>query len=165
MESIYIIRALCICMLSSFSHVQLFATLWTVPHQAPLSMGFSRQEYWSAIPSSKESSQLRNWAHISYISCIGRQFLYHQHQLGGPLGYWETHKDLSKCKTRNYKTPRGEHRQNTFRHKSQEDPLWPISHIIGNKSKNKQIDLIKMFLLFNMLSRLVITLFQGASIF
>ena len=32
------------------SHVQLFATLWTVAHQAPLSMGFSRQEYWSGLP-------------------------------------------------------------------------------------------------------------------
>ena len=28
-------------------HVQLFVTLWTVAHQTPLSMGFSRQEYWS----------------------------------------------------------------------------------------------------------------------
>ena len=37
-------------MLSRFSHVQLFATLWTVVHQAPLSMGFSRQEYWSGLP-------------------------------------------------------------------------------------------------------------------
>ena len=34
----------------SFSHVQLFATPWTVAHQAPLSMGFSRQEYWSGLP-------------------------------------------------------------------------------------------------------------------
>ena len=34
-------------MLSHFIHVQLFATLWTVVHQAPLSMGFSRQEQWS----------------------------------------------------------------------------------------------------------------------
>ena len=32
------------CVLSHFNHVQLFATLWTVAHQAPLSMGFSRQE-------------------------------------------------------------------------------------------------------------------------
>ena len=32
-------------MLSCFSHVRLFATLRTVAHQAPLSMGFSRQEY------------------------------------------------------------------------------------------------------------------------
>ena len=35
--------------LSRFSHVQLFAILWTVAHQAPLSMGFSRQEYWSGL--------------------------------------------------------------------------------------------------------------------
>ena len=32
------------------SHIWLFATLWTVAHQAPLSMGFSRQEYWSGLP-------------------------------------------------------------------------------------------------------------------
>ena len=38
------------CMLSCFSHVQLFVTLWTVAHQALLSMGFSRQEYWSKLP-------------------------------------------------------------------------------------------------------------------
>ena len=38
------------CMLSHFSPVWLFATLWTVTHQAPLSMGFSRQEYWSGLP-------------------------------------------------------------------------------------------------------------------
>ena len=33
-------------MLSRFSLVQLFVTPWTITHQAPLSMGFSRQEYW-----------------------------------------------------------------------------------------------------------------------
>ena len=32
------------------SHVWLFTTLWTIDHQAPLSMGFSRQEYWSGLP-------------------------------------------------------------------------------------------------------------------
>ena len=37
-------------MLSHFSHVQLFATPWTIASQAPLSMGFSRQEYWSGLP-------------------------------------------------------------------------------------------------------------------
>ena len=36
--------------LSWFSHVQLFATLWTVAHQAPLSMELFRQQYWSAKP-------------------------------------------------------------------------------------------------------------------
>ena len=34
----------------SLSHVQLFATPWTVAPQAPPSMGFSRQEYWSGLP-------------------------------------------------------------------------------------------------------------------
>ena len=39
-----------VCLLSHSSCVQLFATPWTVARQAPLSMGFSRQEYWSGLP-------------------------------------------------------------------------------------------------------------------
>ena len=38
------------CMLSRFSRVRPFATLWTINHQDPLSVGFSRQEYWSGWP-------------------------------------------------------------------------------------------------------------------
>ena len=38
------------CMLSHFSCVQLFATPWNAAHQAPLFMGFSRQNYWSGLP-------------------------------------------------------------------------------------------------------------------
>ena len=34
----------------SLNRVQLFATSWTVAHQAPLSIGFSRQAYWSGVP-------------------------------------------------------------------------------------------------------------------
>ena len=34
----------------SLSHIWLLATPWTAAHQAPLSMGFSRQEYWSGVP-------------------------------------------------------------------------------------------------------------------
>ena len=37
-------------MLSRFNCALLFAILWTVDHKAPLSMGFSRQEYWSGLP-------------------------------------------------------------------------------------------------------------------
>ena len=37
-------------MCCQFSHVRLFATLWTAAHQAPLSMGFSGQESWSRLP-------------------------------------------------------------------------------------------------------------------
>ena len=36
--------------LSSYTHVQLFVPRWTIAHQAPLSMGFSRQEYWCGLP-------------------------------------------------------------------------------------------------------------------
>ena len=36
-------------LLSRFSHVQLCVTLQTAAHQAPLSLGFSRQEYWSGV--------------------------------------------------------------------------------------------------------------------
>ena len=36
-------------MLSHFGCVQLFATTWMLAHQAPLTMGFSRQEYWSGL--------------------------------------------------------------------------------------------------------------------
>ena len=39
----------CLHVLSHFSHVQLFMTLWTLALQAPLSMGFSGQEYWSGL--------------------------------------------------------------------------------------------------------------------
>ena len=42
--------ALCACVLSHFCRVRLFVTPWTVARQAPLSMGFSRQEHWSGLP-------------------------------------------------------------------------------------------------------------------
>ena len=38
------------CMVNCFSPVWLFVTLWTIARQAPLSMGFSKQEYWSGLP-------------------------------------------------------------------------------------------------------------------
>ena len=47
------------CMLSHFSHVRLFGTLWTVARQDPLSTGFSRQEYWSGLPCSPPGVKVR----------------------------------------------------------------------------------------------------------
>ena len=70
-------------MLSCFSHVWLFATPWTVACQAPLSMGFSRQEYWSGL-SCPSPGDLRDPGikSVSHISCIGRQVRYHKcHQI------------------------------------------------------------------------------------
>ena len=43
-------RIVRVCMLSHFSGVQIFVTPWTIACQAPLSMGFSRQEYWNGLP-------------------------------------------------------------------------------------------------------------------
>ena len=40
----------CVHVLSRFSHVHLFATLWAAARQGPQSMGFSRQEHWSGLP-------------------------------------------------------------------------------------------------------------------
>ena len=62
------------------SHVELFATLWTSLRQAPLSMGFPRQEYWSGLPLPNPGGS--SWPRdqtfcISWVSCLGRQILYH----------------------------------------------------------------------------------------
>ena len=72
------------CVLSHFSHVWFFVTPWIIVCQAPLSMEFSREEYWSGLPFPPpgESSQLRGWTHISYVFCTGGWVCYHQHHLG-----------------------------------------------------------------------------------
>ena len=49
-ELLILTELLQVRVLSHLSHVRLFATPWTVAHQAPLSMGFPRQEYWSGLP-------------------------------------------------------------------------------------------------------------------
>ena len=53
--------------ISQLSCVRLFETLWVIACQVPLSIEFSRQEYWVAIPFSRESSQL-------WVSCIVGRF-------------------------------------------------------------------------------------------
>ena len=60
-------------LLSRFSHVQRYATLRAVARQVPLSVWFSRQEYWSGLPcpSSRGSSQARDW---TQVSCIAGRF-------------------------------------------------------------------------------------------
>ena len=56
--------------------VQLFATLWTAAYQAPLSMGFSTQEYWDKLPLPPPGfSWPRHGTNVSYVSCTGRWIL------------------------------------------------------------------------------------------
>ena len=59
-------------LLCSLLCIWLFVTPWIVAHQAPPSMGFSRQEYWSgfAISFSRGSSQPRDRTCVSYVCCI-----------------------------------------------------------------------------------------------
>ena len=63
----------------SLSRIQLLATPWTAAHQAPPSMGFSRQEYWSGVPLpspkgsvffTKVESTLTNHHHLKWIICV-----------------------------------------------------------------------------------------------
>ena len=69
MNTVYLVRQrLCVCML----------TPWTVAHQAPLSMGFLKQEYWSWLPFPPLGDLLDpDIKPVSCVSCIGRWILYH----------------------------------------------------------------------------------------
>ena len=63
------------CVLSHFSRIQFFVTLWTVAHEASVSMGFSRQEHeWVAVPSFRGSSLPRDRTCISCSFCIAGGF-------------------------------------------------------------------------------------------
>ena len=62
----------------SLSHVWLSATPWTVAYQAPTSMGFSRQEYWSGLPlpSPDDIFRLSNWIFVLMWLWNGVYFVY-----------------------------------------------------------------------------------------
>ena len=86
------------CLLCShlLSRVWFFETPWTVTQQAPLSMGFSRQEYWSGLPFPTPGELLRKFllqsrdqTCISCVSYIGRQILYH-------CITWDVHKHIQR---------------------------------------------------------------------
>ena len=64
----------------------LFVTPWTVGHQAPLSLGFSRQEYWSGLPCMPPGDLPDSWIEpmLFMSTCIDRVVLYHYHLLGSP---------------------------------------------------------------------------------
>ena len=68
------------CMLS---HVQLFSTTWTVAHQAPLSVEFSRQEQWNGLPFPSPGHQVLNKyqiiLHMSYCLTQAIQGILHYH--------------------------------------------------------------------------------------
>ena len=61
------------CLLSHFSHIRLFAIPWTTACQPPLSMGFSRQEYWHGLPCLPPGGS--NPCLLQLLHC--KHFLYH----------------------------------------------------------------------------------------
>ena len=72
--------ALSVCVLSCFSCVPLFVTPWTVAHQVPLSMGFSRQEYWSGLPFPSPGDLSDPWIEsmsLMSLALAGRFFTTH----------------------------------------------------------------------------------------
>ena len=62
------------CMLSHFSHIRLFVTPWTVARQAPLSMGFSRQEYWSGLPCPPPGALPNSGIEPVFLSALAGRF-------------------------------------------------------------------------------------------
>ena len=57
------------CVLNCFSRVQLFATPWTIAHQAPLSMEFPRQEYWRGLPFPSPGDLLIQGSNLCLLHC------------------------------------------------------------------------------------------------
>ena len=67
------------------SHVRLFETPWTVAHQAPLSVRFSRQEYWSGLSFSSLEELLTQELNLGFPHC--QQMLYRLTYTGSYVGW------------------------------------------------------------------------------
>ena len=77
-----VLLLLLLLLLSRFSRVRLLVTPWTSAHQGPLSMGFSRQEYWSGLPllSPKQVLLMFKKFFKNSLLCIQRYFSVCKHQ-------------------------------------------------------------------------------------
>ena len=85
------VKTYCVCVrLCVLSHVQLFATPWTVAHQAPPNYGIfqARILAWVAISFFRGSSWPRNRTNVSCISSTGSRVLYQLSHQGGHLYIW-----------------------------------------------------------------------------
>ena len=81
-ESHYPLLSVGACVLAHLSRVWLFGTPWAVAHQAPLSMGFSRQECWSGLPSPPPGDLPSQGSNPHLLHC--RWVLYPLSHLGSP---------------------------------------------------------------------------------
>ena len=71
-----------LCVLSRSSRVCLFVTSWTAAHQTPLSMGFSRQEYWNGCHAFLQGNLTTQGLNPDLAHCM--QVLYHMTHQGNP---------------------------------------------------------------------------------
>ena len=86
--------------LSDFSLVQFFMNLWTVALQVPLSMGFSRQEYWNGLPFSSPgdlSNPGIKPTSLKSATLAGGFFTTSKHHLGSPFASWKVKVKLLSC--------------------------------------------------------------------
>ena len=79
----------CMCVHACVCHLQLFASPGTIACQAPLSMAFSRHEYWSGLPFPPPGDLIAPGIEPVSLnnSFIGRWVLYFQHHLGSPFSH------------------------------------------------------------------------------
>ena len=78
-----ITQVVCYGIMKSLSRVQLFATPWSIAHQAPLSMGFSMQEYWSGLPLLSPEDLLNPGIEPSFPALVG--WFFTPEPTGNPL--------------------------------------------------------------------------------
>ena len=70
-QFIYLCGGVCVYLLS---HIQTFATPWTITHQAPLSKGFSRQAYWNGLPFPSSGDLPNPETELASPASVGRFF-------------------------------------------------------------------------------------------
>ena len=81
------------CVLSRFSCVWLFVTSWTIAHQASLSMGFSRQEFWTGLPFHSPGNLPTQGSNPCLLHC--KQVLYYW--ITGEALYLATERQMYAC--------------------------------------------------------------------
>ena len=121
--------------LSCFSHGWLFVTLWTVSCQAPPSLRFSRQEYWSGLHALLQGLFPTQGLNPCVTSHIGRQVLYHKHHvyiLNGILLRHEKERNPAVCN--NIGRTSGHHAKWNVRQRKT-NTLWPHLHEGSRKAE------------------------------
>ena len=116
----------CLCVhAQSLCHVQLFVTPWTVAHQASLSIGFPRQDYWSGLPF------LLQGIFLTQASNLGLLHLLHWQAGSSPLYHLGS---LTTCLPSSYLSPQPKH----------QGKAWCLKEHLRNVMQTKDVHLVHM---------------------